>query len=176
MRKYISILILCLSVITAMAQKAPHKFDQMKQEYATPNQYRTASGAPGYLYWQQQADYTMNILLDDEHQRIYGDEVVTYTNNSPDILNYIWVQLDQNMMAPDSDTKKISTGGLMGGYYGRQGGNGPQSTQRLSTQQLTRLFHQFDGGFKLEYIRDLKGKDLPVTVNKTMMRIDLDSA
>ncbi len=175
MKKCISFLVLCLVVVSAMAQDHPHKFGQMKQEFATPNNTRTASGAPGHEYWQQEADYTMNILLDDEHQRIYGDEVITYSNNSPDVLNYLWVQLDQNMMAPDSDTKKISTGGLAGGYYGRQGGgNAPQGATRISMQQLTRLFHEFDGGFKLDYVRDLKGKDLQVTVNKTMMRVDLD--
>jgi len=174
MRKHISILVLCMVAVSGMAQDHPHKFDQLKQEYATPGVYRTASGAPGYLYWQQRADYAINILLDDEHQRIYGDEVITYFNNSPDILNYIWVQLDQNMMAPDSDTKKISTGGLTGGYYGRATGNAPQGPTRISIQQLNRLFHEFDGGFKLEYVRDLKDKDMPITVNKTMMRIDLD--
>ncbi len=174
MRNNILVLTLCLIAATGMSQKAPHKFDQLKQEFATPGVYRTASGAPGYLYWQQRADYAINIRLDDEKQQIFGDETVTYFNNSPDVLNYIWVQLDQNMMAPDSDTKKISTGGLMGGYYGRGGGNSQQGNTRMSIQQLTRLFHEFDGGFKLEYVRDINGKDLPVTVNKTMMRIDLD--
>jgi hypothetical protein len=174
MRKYFSLLICCLVTASGIAQDHPHKFDQLKQEYATPGVYRTASGAPGHLYWQQRADYAINILLDDEKQRLYGDEVVTYFNNSPDILNYIWVQLDQNMLAPDSDTKKISTGGLTGGYYGRGGGGNQGGGTRISIQQLNRLFHEFDGGFKLEYVRDLKGKDLPVTVNKTMMRIDLD--
>jgi hypothetical protein len=174
MKKQILVLILGLSAAFAMAQKAPHKFDQMKQEFATPGVYRTASGAPGYLYWQQRADYVINIVLDDEKQRIYGDETVTYFNNSPDVLNYLWVQLDQNMRARNSDTKKISTGGLTGGYYGRTGGYAPQGNIRLSIQQLNRLFQDFDGGFKLEYVRDINGKELPVTVNNTMMRIDLE--
>ncbi len=174
MRKHISLLALCLVFIAGFAQHNPDRFAQLKQEFATPNVYRTASGAPGHLYWQQRADYVINIRLDDEKQRIYGDETVTYFNNSPDVLNYIWVQLDQNMMAPDSDTKKISTGGLSGGYYGMGTGNRQQGPTRVSLQQINRLFQVFDGGFKLEYVRDLKGKDLPFTVNKTMMRIDLD--
>ena len=95
MKKQITFLIASLVAASGLAQDHPHKFDQLKQEFATPGVYRTASGAPGHLYWQQQADYTINILLDDEHQRLYGDEVVTYTNNSPDVLNYLWVQLDQ---------------------------------------------------------------------------------
>ena len=75
------------------------KFRQLGQELPTPNVYRTASGAPGHEYYQQQADYNMSITLDDETQRIYGKETITYTNNSPDELRYLWVQLDQNMRA-----------------------------------------------------------------------------
>jgi len=167
-------LVLCLAFSAGIAQDRPHKFDQLKQEFATPNRYRTASGAPGPEYWQQRADYTMNIRLDDDARRLYGDETITYFNNSPDVLNYLWVQLDQNMMAPGSDTKKISTGGLTGGYYGRMPGNYPQGPVRIGTQQLTRLFQTFEGGFILEAVTDLSGKDLPVTVNNTMMRIDLE--
>jgi hypothetical protein len=174
MRHLAAFLTVCLVAAAGMAQDRPHKFDQLKQEHATPGVYRTASGAPGYLYWQQRADYVINVKIDDDHQRLYGDEVVSYYNNSPDVLNYLWVQLDQNMMAPDSDTKKISTGGLAGGYYGRSQRNSPQGPVRLGTQQLSNFFKVFDGGFKIEYVRDLKGKDLPVTVNKTMMRIDLE--
>ena len=174
MRKNISLLPLCLVFVAGFTQQHPDRFAQLKQEFATPNVYRTASGAPGHMYWQQRADYVINIRLDDEKQRIYGDETVTYFNNSPDVLNYIWIQLDQNMMAPDSDTKKISTGGLSGGYYGMSTGNRQPGPTRISVQQINRLFQVFDGGFKLDYVRDLKGKDLPFTVNKTMMRIDLD--
>ena len=61
------------------------KFRQLGQELPTPNVYRTASGAPGHEYYQQQADYNMSITLDDETQRIYGKETITYTNNSPDM-------------------------------------------------------------------------------------------
>ncbi|HBB80695.1 MAG TPA: aminopeptidase, partial [Cryomorphaceae bacterium] len=73
------------------------KFQQLGEALPTPNVYRTASGAPGHQYFQQQADYDMEITLDDETQRIYGKETITYTNNSPDELRYLWVQLDQNM-------------------------------------------------------------------------------
>jgi len=72
------------------------KFKQLYQELATPNVYRTASGAPGHMYWQQQADYVMNIRLEDETQRVYGEETITYTNNSPDALSptcgYSWIK------------------------------------------------------------------------------------
>ncbi|MEL0183268.1 MAG: M1 family peptidase, partial [Bacteroidota bacterium] len=74
-----------------------NKFRQLYQEFSTPNMFRTASGAPGPAYYQQQADYKMEIELDDENKRIYGFETITYTNNSPDNLEYLWVQLDQNV-------------------------------------------------------------------------------
>ncbi len=73
-----------------------NKFSQMYHEMATPNAYRTASGAPGPAYYQQQADYKMDIELDDKNTRLYGKETVTYYNNAPESLTYLWVQLDQN--------------------------------------------------------------------------------
>jgi hypothetical protein len=135
-----------------------NKFRQLKQELATPNVYRTASGAPGHEYWQQKANYKIDIKLDDENQRIYGEETITYFNQSPDVLKYIWLQLDQNIRAQNSDTYKISAS---------------EMKDRISFSQLKRLQNNFDGGFKLDYVKDTKGKDLPATVNKTMMRIDL---
>ncbi|MEP0479893.1 MAG: M1 family peptidase, partial [Nonlabens sp.] len=87
-----------------------NKFRQLYQEFSTPNQYRSASGAPGPQYYQQRADYEMDIRLDDENHHIYGYETITYTNNSPDVLDYLWVQLDQNMRAKDSKTPLIEGG------------------------------------------------------------------
>ena len=135
-----------------------NKFKQLKQELATPNVYRTASGAPGHEYWQQKADYRMNIRLDDENQRIYGEETITYHNQSPDVLKYLWLQLDQNMRAKNSDTYKIQNF---------------EMRDRVSYGQLKRLQNDFDGGFKLDYVKDKNGNDLTATVNKTMMRVDL---
>ena len=79
-----------------------NKFRQMYQEFSSPNMFRTAAGAPGPAYYQQQADYKMDIELDDENKRVYGSETITYTNNSPDNLEYLWVQLDQNVRKKDS--------------------------------------------------------------------------
>ena len=87
-----------------------NKFRQLGQELPTPNVYRTASGSPGHMYWRQQADYIMDIRLDDENQRVYGEEVINYSNNSPDALEYLWIQLDQNVRHPESQTHKIETG------------------------------------------------------------------
>ena len=86
------------------SQTNDNKFRQLGQELPTPNVYRTASGAPGHEYWQQQADYNIQVTLDDVNQRIDGEERVLYVNNSPDELRYIWMQLDQNVRALDIDS------------------------------------------------------------------------
>ena len=135
-----------------------NKFRQLYQELPTPNVYRNASGAPGHMYWQQKADYKMSIELDDENQRIYGEETITYTNNSPDVLDYLWVQLDQNMRAKDSDRYKVQQ---------------TEISQRMTLKQIKQLVPEFDGGFKLDYVRGMDGKDLSVAVVKTMMRVDM---
>jgi len=135
-----------------------NKFKQLKEELATPTVYRTASGAPGHQYYQQKADYVIDIALDDEKQKITGKETITYKNNSPDQLDYLWIQLDQNMRAKDSDTKLVATG---------------QIGVKKSFTALAKLHNDFDGGFKLEYVTSGSGKALKYTINKTMMRIDL---
>ena len=77
--------------------KNNNNFKQLYEEFATPNRFRTAAGAPGVDYYQQQADYKMDIRLDDANTKLYGSETITYTNNSPDALPYLWIQLDQNI-------------------------------------------------------------------------------
>ncbi|MGI9549845.1 MAG: M1 family metallopeptidase, partial [Aurantibacter sp.] len=137
-----------------------NKFKQMYEEFATPNTYRSASGAPGPDYYQQQANYIMNIELDDKNHRIYGDETITYINNSPDDLEFLWVQLDQNIRTQDSKARLKNGGGVpmaerAGAFVGKYMGE------------------PFDGGFVIEHVKDASGKPLPYTINFTMMRIDL---
>lgn len=88
-----------------------NKFRQMKDLLATPNDQHTASGAPGHQYSQQKVDYVMELLLDEKNNKIYGDENITYHNNSKDNLEYLWVQLDQNMRADDSKTPLATSTG-----------------------------------------------------------------
>lgn len=133
-------------------------FKQLHQELPTPNTYRTASGAPGHEYWQMKADYDMKIRIDDETQKLYGEETITYHNQSPDHLEYLWVQLDQNVRAKDSQSHKIRTDKI---------------DSKVSMDHMARLLREFDGGFKIEYVKDASGRDLPYTINYTMMRIDL---
>ena len=141
------------------------KFKQLGEELPTPNVYRTASGAPGHQYFQQQADYDMEITLDDQTQRIYGKETVTYTNNSPDELRYLWVQLDQNMRAKNSTTQEINTDGI----FSQRGNTAQTAFNQLKKNQ----FYDFDGGFKIDYVQSTGGTNLRYTVNNTMMRVDL---
>ena len=85
--------------------KDNNKFSQMYDLLATPNMFRTASGAPGPAYYQQQADYKMDIELDDKNTKLLGKETITYHNNSPENLEYLWIQLDQNINVKDSKSK-----------------------------------------------------------------------
>ena len=105
MRKLIFVAFSVFSILgTAQENINQNPFRQLKQELPTPNSYRTAAGFPGHEYYQQKADYVMNIEVDDAQHRIYGEETITYTNYSPDQLPYLWVQLDQNRRAKDSYT------------------------------------------------------------------------
>ena len=167
---YSSILLLiaamCISFVSqnAFAQRDKNTnrsyFKQLGQELPTPNVYRAGSGAPGHQYWQQKVDYKIQLTLDDQKQRITGQETITYHNNSPDELPYFWVQLDQNMRAKDSDTYKTSTGTL----------NAKNSLSGISRVTGN---SDFEGGFNIEAVMTAEGTKLPFTINRTMMRIDL---
>src|SRR3954470_14864572 len=101
-----------LACVVAVAQDAPKwqgKFEQLGQQLPTPNEYRTGSGAPGPKYWQQRADYVITAELHDDTQSITGSEVITYFNNSPDALKYLWLQLDQNINEKGNNTLKTKT-------------------------------------------------------------------
>ena len=159
-------LIIATSQLFAQENYNYNKFKQLKEELATPTVYRTASGAPGHEYYQQKASYNIDVTIDDEKQSISGKETITYKNNSPDKLEYLWIQLDQNVRAKDSDTKLINTSRGSSSSFGK----------KVNFNDLAKLHNDFDGGFKLEYVKDGKGKDLKYTINKTMMRVDLPTA
>lgn len=137
-----------------------NKFRQLYQEFSTPNQYRSASGAPGPAYYQQRADYKMDIKLDDANHHIYGYETITYTNNSPDALDYLWVQLDQNVRQKDTKSALIEGGGV-------------NPFMRPSDFASQYMKEPFDGGFNIKKVLDSKGNALPYMINQTMMRVEL---
>ena len=166
MRKLALLLFAICFVGSAYAQKAKeghtnqNKFKQLKQELPTPNLQRTASGAPGKEYTQQQVDYKMDIVLDDANTKITGSETITYHNNSADELAYLWVQLDQNMRAADSKTPDIAP---------------TKIREKLPKRFYDRAFPEkaFDGGFKITSVTNTDGTKLSHTINQTMMRINL---
>ena len=160
MKNIFSLALSILIVFSGIAQDNTNhnKFKQLKEEVATPNVYRNGSGAPGHMYYQNRADYEMKITLNDGEQKITGEETITYHNESPDDLEYLWVQLDQNVRAKTSDTYKIQSSSIRGASF----------------NSLKRLHSDFDGGFKITEV-SLEGKPLKHTINKTMMRIDLDT-
>lgn len=160
----------CMTMGFAQAQEAPKankkeernpdKFKQMYDLLATPNMYRTASGAPGPEYYQQQADYKIDVELDDKNQRLYGSETITYTNNAKEALDYLWVQLDQNEKARNSNSPLVENS---------------KTDPAISAQAFSRKFleEDFDGGFHIEYVKDAQGNPMKYTINQTMMRIEL---
>jgi hypothetical protein len=162
MKKNILLIVLCLALSSLFGQDKSKKFDdkfrQLEEILPTPNSYRTASGAPGHEYWQQQADYKIKAELNDDKQQLFGEETITYTNNSPDPLSYLWLQLDQN----NHDKKGIAS---TTDQY--------QMGERLTVAQLERVDPPTDYGFKVEWVRDALDKPLPSTIVETMMRVDL---
>ena len=173
MRKIVSITLSFLFIFSAVtAQNSDkkqikghtdqNKFRQLKDVLPTPNNRRTASGAPGYEYTQQKVDYKMDIVLDEKTNRIFGNESITYKNNSKDYLEYLWVQLDQNMRSPDSKTPLANSEKLGNTPY-----NGPKTFTKNN------ILKPADFGFKIEEVNNVNGNQLSYTVNRTMMRINL---
>ena len=137
-----------------------NSFRQLYNEMSTPNSYRTASGAPGHEYYQNEADYKMKININDDTQVLTGTETITYYNNSPDDLEYLWVQLDQNIREEGSPSRE-------------------KNGSRLSVLSQPGRFlsshmkEPFNGGFKITKVSH-KGSPLEYTKNWTMMRINMD--
>jgi len=155
MKHLFTILLIGLTY-TVMSQS---KFAQLDTELPTPNEYRTAAGAPGHNYYQQKADYKMQIRIDDETQKLSGEETITYTNNSPDKLEYLWLQLDQNIYDVNSDTKLIEV---------------EKMEDFKNIGDVKKKLFYYDGGFKVESITSASGQKMSYAINKTMMRINLD--
>ena len=172
MKKLLSFGIMCLTALTVMSQDIRNnpgsnhgnKFEQLGTILPTPNEYRTASGAPGTKYWQQRADYDIKATLDEKNLMLHGAETITYFNNSPDVLTYIWLQLDEN---EHSTTK--NAGYPDGSSMGR--GMSPAMIDNLEEAKTDNGL-----GVNILKITDLLGAKLKYTVNKTMMRVELPTA
>ena len=147
------------------------KFRQLGTELPSPNVYRSASGAPGPAYWQQQVDYNMDVTLDEDKKRIIASEVVQYTNNSPDTLRYLWVALDQNRFKDGSMARMSEIASAAGTRRDRAGSGDSYSFAALMRAQG---FADQNHGFEFKLVGDGDGNPLEYTINDTMMRIELD--
>jgi hypothetical protein len=156
MKQHLFLAILTMSSSLSYSQS---KFAQLDIELPTPNEYRTAAGAPGHNYYQQKADYKIALTIDDATQKLTGEETITYTNNSPDQLEYLWLQLDQNLYAQNSDTKLIEV---------------EKMEDFKSIGDVKKRFHYYDGGFKIDAITSNSGQKMSFAINKTMLRINLE--
>lgn len=167
MRVLLAIIVTCV-LIRASAQTQPQqqawkgKFEQLDQLLPTPNSYRTGAGAPGQNYWQQRADYVINVEVDDKTQLLTGSETITYHNNSPETLTFLWLQLDQNILADDNMTSQTKTGVVRDSV--------PAGFFNMMTGVKT---SDYKGGYNIKSVKDAAGKVLPHTINHTMMRVDL---
>ena len=167
-KSYLLLVVILLSGLCSIAQPKRNagsnhgnRFEQLDYLMQDPNEYRTASGAPGPKYWQQRADYDINVEINEEQNLLTGSETVTYFNNSPDILTYIWLQIDENFHHPNSDNNydKPSTMG-----------------SRMTNQQLMQMNpkeHLKGYGVNVTSLTDAAGRPLKYTVNQTMMRVEL---
>ncbi len=139
-----------------------NKFEQLGTILPTPNVYRTASGAPGNQYWQQRADYNIIAYLDEDRKNLKGSETITYHNNSPDDLDYLWLQLDENQHSSINNAGYAMASKIPNTHV---------TTDQLKATDLPAKDNGF--GVKIEKVTDANGKQLPYIINKTMMRIDL---
>ena len=138
-----------------------NRFEQLGTILPTPNEYRTASGAPGPKYWQQRCDYDITCELDEPNRKITGKETLTYYNNSPDNLTYLWLQLDEN------EHSSINNSGYQTSNT-MQGSINSEDLERLRTGKLDKEY-----GDNITKITTSLGSPLKYTINKTMMRIEL---
>jgi len=153
------------------------KFRQLDEALPTPNTWRNAGGQPGHEYWQQKVDYEIKAVLDEDNRRLTAQETISYTNNSPDTLSYLWLQLDQNIFRTDSMAEMSLDFGGVGrrGPAVSAGGNG--SPARLSLGELRRQQAMADipFGYEINSVEDSRGNALSHTIVGTLMRIDLAS-
>lgn len=164
------LLVAAFSIAAALSAKAQmnnpgsnhgNRFEELGYLLPTPNDYRTASGAPGPRYWQQRADYDIAVEVDESNNFLKGTETITYFNNSPNPLNYIWIQLEENIHSPTGENNLTITGKV---------------EEKMTDAQLTNLepWRKFQGyGINVTRVADAKFTPLKYTINNTMMRIDL---
>ena len=141
-----------------------NKFEQLATILPTPNEYRTASGAPGPKYWQQRCDYDIKCELDEPNLKLNGSETITYFNNSPDVLTYLWLQMDENEHSTVNNANYQNASTM------------PRTGTDMMIDRSLESRSDNGYGFNVTKITDALGKPLQYTVNKTMMRVELPTS
>ena len=154
------VLLFGLGVAFGTDDTGPDKFRQLEEILPTPNAYRTASGAPGSEYWQQRADYVIHVALDEAERRITGSETIDYHNQSPDRLDYLWIQIDPNIFSPETHAVRTALSPDL-------------ESASFDTLRRALAYEDWTGAATIEAVRDAGGEDLRHTVVGTMMRIEL---
>ena len=159
---------ICISVMNLLAQDIRNnpgsnhgnRFEQLGTILPTPNEYRTASGAPGPKYWQERCDYNIVCELDETNRKLSGRETLTFYNNAPDALEYLWLQLDENQQSTSNNSGYESSNTM---------------PSQINEQDIPRLQGKKDKeyGDNIVSVTDATGKPLSYNINKTMMRVDL---
>ena len=164
MRLLLILLISTFSYSTIQSQNQPWqgKFEPIDNMIAPPNSYRTASGAPGKAYWQQRANYNIKAVIDEKTNVLTGEETITYFNNSPDDLSYLWIQLEQNVNKKENED------------FGDINNNVKDEMSARKMQFLTRAI-DFPAGYSIKYVKDTNGNNLKTLVNNTMMKVKLNA-
>ena len=138
-----------------------NKFEQLGTILPTPNEYRSASGVPGPAYWQQKVDYNIRCNLDEKNLKLTGSETMTYHNNSPDVLNYLWFQLDENQHSTVNNANY------------QFADESPKRTNDRMIESVEAAKVDNGYGVQISKLTDAKGKNLKYLINKTMMKVDL---
>lgn len=157
----ISVSLLAQNIKNNPTSNHGNKFEQLGTILPTPNEYRTASGAPGPKYWQQRADYNIEATLDEKNLMLIGKETITYHNNSSDKLDYLWLQLDENQHAPNAESN----------FFDGNKMNVPTDENAVKSMDTEEKLKGL--GVLILSVTDELGKPLKYTINYTMMRVDL---
>ena len=166
MKSILALVVFCLFTFVIFAQDIKNnpnsnhgnKFEQLGTILPTPNEYRTASGAPGNKYWQQRCDYDIVASLDETQRKLTGKETITYYNNSPDVLSYLWLQLDENEHSVKNNAGYKTSSTMPRG---------------VTEDDLKENKYDKEYGFNITKVTTDAGVALKYTINKTMMRVDL---
>ena len=169
MKKYQLLIFILVGLATTMqaqiqnnsSSNHANKFEQLGTILPTPNEQRTASGAPGTKYWQQRVDYDIKCELDEANNKLTGSETITYFNNSPDILHYFWMQLDENQHSTVNNANYQTQNTI------------PQQATDKTLDRYQEKMSDNGYGFNITKLTDAAGKTLKYTINKTMMKVEL---